>query len=208
MIVGFNEYKHKYQFNVTGVIHVGAHVGQEYDEYIETFGLIPTYWFEPIPHVYKELSKNLEGKPNTFCYNVALGEKIGVHKMYLDDGNGQQSSSLLKPKEHQNFYPHIKFSEENTINITLNTLDFYGIDNCNFLVLDTQGYELNALKGSINTLKNIDYIFTEFNVIEMYVGCPSIEQLDEFLQPFGFYRQETWDVDGVWGDAFYLKKYD
>ena len=59
MIVGFNEYKHKYQFNVTGVIHVGAHVGQEYDEYIETFGSIPTYWFEPIPHVYKELSKNL-----------------------------------------------------------------------------------------------------------------------------------------------------
>ena len=36
MIVGFNEYKHKYQFNVTGVIHVGAHVGQEYNEYIET----------------------------------------------------------------------------------------------------------------------------------------------------------------------------
>ena len=42
----------------------------------------------------------------------------------------------------------------------------------------------------------------------MYDDCPSIEQLDEFLQPFGFYRQETWDVDGVWGDAFYLKKYD
>ena len=39
MIVGFNKYKHKYQFNVTGVIHVGAHVGQEYNEYIETFGL-------------------------------------------------------------------------------------------------------------------------------------------------------------------------
>ena len=69
-----------------------------------------------------------------------------------------------------------------------------------------QGYELNALKGSINTLKNIEYILTEFNVIEMYDGCPSIEQLDEFLQPFGFYRQETWNVDGVWGDAFYLKK--
>jgi FkbM family methyltransferase len=206
MIVGFDEYKHKYQFNVTGVIHVGAHFGQEYDEYINEFGFIPTYWFEPIPNVYKELSCNLNNKPNTFYYNVALGEKNSVQKMYLDEGNEQQSSSLLKPKELHNFYPHIKFSEKNIINITLSTLDFYDITSCNVLVLDTQGYELNALKGSINTLKNIDYIFTEFNLIEMYDGCPSIEQLDEFLSPFGFKRQETWNVDGVWGDAFYLKR--
>lgn len=206
MIVGFEQYKNNYEFNVTGVIHVGAHLGQEYDEYIQTFGQIPTYWFEPIPSVYKELSNNLNNKINTFYYNVALGEKNGVNKMYLDNGNGLQSSSLLKPKELENIYPHIKFSEDNTINITLSTLDFYDIKSCNVLVLDTQGYELNALKGSINTLKNIDYIFAEYNVVEMYDGCPSIEQIDEFLLPFGFYRQETWHVDGLWGDAFYLKR--
>ena len=40
----------------------------------------------------------------------------------------------------------------------------------------------------------------------MYDGCPSIEQIDEFLLPFGFYRQETWNVDSLWGDAFYLKR--
>ena len=205
MIVGFNQYKDKYEFKVSGIIHVGAHFGQEYNEYIETFGFISTYWFEPIPNVYKRLSNNLDGKPNTFYYNVALGEKIGVHKMYLDDGNEQQSSSLLKPKEHQNFYPHIKFSEENTINIILNTLDFYNIEGCNVLVLDTQGFELNVLKGSIKTLDKIDYIFTEFNIIEMYEGCPSLQDLDNFLQPFGFIRRETWNVDNSWGDAFYSK---
>ena len=43
MIVGFEQYKNNYEFNVTGVIHVGAHLGQEYDEYIQTFGQIPTY---------------------------------------------------------------------------------------------------------------------------------------------------------------------
>jgi hypothetical protein len=52
----------------------------------------------------------------------------------------------------------------------------------------------------------IDYIFAEYNVVEMYDGCPSIEQIDEFLLPFGFYRQETWNVDSLWGDAFYLKR--
>ena len=36
MIVGFEDYKHNYDFtDVTGIIHVGAHHGQEYEEYIK-----------------------------------------------------------------------------------------------------------------------------------------------------------------------------
>lgn len=205
MIVGFDEYRHKYSFDVKGIVHVGAHLGQEYDGYINNFGDVTTYWFEPIPKVYKELTINLQDKKNTFCYNVALGDKKGVDRIYLDNGNGHQSSSLLKPKEHTVVYPHIQFNEENRVEIVVETLDYYNIQDCNLLVIDTQGYELNVLRGGVKTLENIDYIFTEFNMVEMYENCPSIVDLDNFLQPFGFIRQETWFVDGVWGDAFYLK---
>ena len=205
MIVGFENYKNNYDFKVRGVIHVGAHIGQEYNEYIETFGKIKTYWFELIPKIYNELLENLKGNEDVFCYNVALGENNGLSKIYLDDGNYHQSSSLLKPKEHQNIYPHIKFSEENSINILVQTLDYYNISDCNMLVLDTQGFELNVLKGSVTTLNNIDYIFTEFSLIELYEGCPSLQDLDNFLNPYGFVRKETWNVDNSWGDAFYSK---
>ena len=33
MIVGFDNYKHLYNFDVKGIIHVGAHIGQEHNEY-------------------------------------------------------------------------------------------------------------------------------------------------------------------------------
>lgn len=205
MIVGFNSYKNKYQFKVTGIIHVGAHVGQEYEEYMETFGSVETHWFEPVENVFSKLSENLSGKPDVSLYNFGLGEDSFTTKMFVDSGNDAQSSSILKPKLHTEEFPHIEFPESSQIEIKVEKLDNFFIESCNMLVLDTQGYELNVLKGSILTLKNIDYIFTEFNTIEMYENCPTLEDLDNFLREFGFERLETWYTNQNWGDAMYIK---
>jgi FkbM family methyltransferase len=205
MIVGFENYKSNYKFNVTGIIHVGAHIGQEWQEYNDTFGEVETHWFEPLPEIYKILENNLSDKPKTNLYNIALGAGEFVEEMYVDNGNQGQSSSILKPKDHKIQFPHINFEDSDKIEINISKLDNYNLSNCNLFSLDTQGYELEVLKGSIETLKNIDYIFTEFNTIEMYEGCPTLDELDSFLSPFGFYRTETWYTDGNWGDAFYIK---
>ena len=85
-------------------------------------------------------------------------------------------------------------------------LDDYNITDCNVLVLDVQGNELAVLKGAKNTLKHIDYVFTEFNTVEMYEGCPSLDELDDTLYPLGFDRVQTWYTQQHWGDAFYLKR--
>ena len=53
MIIGFDDYKEKYNFqDVSGVIHVGAHHGQELDAYLSTFGSVFIHWFEPLPDVF------------------------------------------------------------------------------------------------------------------------------------------------------------
>lgn len=205
MIVGFNNYKNKYQFKVTGIIHVGAHVGQEYEEYMATFGPVETHWFEPVESVFSKLSENLSGKPGVNFYNLGLGEDSFTTKMFVDSGNDAQSSSILKPKLHTEEFPHIEFPESSQIEIKVEKLDNFFIESCNMLVLDTQGYELNVLKGSVLTLKNIDYIFTEFNTIEMYENCPKLEDIDNFLREFGFERLETWYTTQNWGDAMYIK---
>ena len=124
--------------------------------------------------------------------------------MYIDSNN-QASSSLLKPKVHLTQYPHIKFEKESLINI--DKLDnVINSNKYNFINMDVQGYELEALKGGGDCLNNIDYIKTEVNRDEVFDGCARIEELDEFLLNYGFIRVEaTWD--GVtWGDAFYIKK--
>ena len=49
MIVGLDEYRLKYDFSdAKGIIHVGAHIGQEYQVYNNFFCKdVPIYWFEP-----------------------------------------------------------------------------------------------------------------------------------------------------------------
>lgn len=80
------------------------------------------------------------------------------------------------------------------------------LENYNFLTIDVQGYELEVLKGSRETLTNISGILTEVNRDELYSNCVRVEQLDDFLKNFNFYRVETNWEGGIWGDAFYLKK--
>lgn len=206
MIVGFENYKHNYLFDVKGIIHVGAHTGQEYEEYVRNFGKVPIFWFEPIPSIFDILQKNLQNESNNFLFNLALGREPGNSEIYIDNGNDGQSSSILKPKKHIEQFPHITFSNSNKIPIKVEKLDNINTKSANMLVLDTQGYELNVLEGSILTLPNIDYIFTEFNTIEMYESCPKLEDLDLFLSEFGFIRVETWYTSDNWGDAFYIIK--
>ena len=205
MIIGFEDYKHKYDFtDVTGVIHVGAHHGQEIDAYMETFGNIITHWFEPLPDAFQILHRNVLGKyPNTNIYQFALGDKFESISMYVDSGNDGQSSSLLKPIEHTNLFPHITF--ENKAMVHVRPLDSFHINNSNLLVLDVQGYELKCLYGSIETLKSIKYVFSEYNTNEMYEGCPTLDELNMFLSQHGFSMRENYITSDSWGDAFWSK---
>ena len=84
-------------------------------------------------------------------------------------------------------------------------LDSFHINNSNVLVLDVQGYELKCLHGSIETLKSIKYVFSEYNTNEMYEGCPTLDELNMFLSQHGFSMRENYITSDSWGDAFWSK---
>jgi len=204
MIVGFQDYKAKYNFSdVTGVIHVGAHHGQELKEYVSTFGDLNIHWFEPLQDAFEILKQNTLVYKKSYIYPFALGDRKDDIEMFVDTGNDGQSSSLMKPIGHLEMYPHITFEKKQKVHVR--TLDSFNIINSNILVLDTQGYEMKCLLGAINTLKNIKYVFSEFNTIEMYEGCPTFEELNQFMIEQGFLLKEYYITDGSWGDAFWSK---
>jgi hypothetical protein len=75
----------------------------------------------------------------------------------------------------------------------------------NFLNLDIQGVELKALKGMSDYLSSVQYIYTEVNSDYVYKDCAIVDEIDEYLKPFGFQRVETiWQGECRWGDAFYV----
>ncbi len=207
MTLKLHELKNKNDLKINGIIHVGIHWAEEHNSYIE-MGVKNLLYFEADPNNYqicKTYIKNTPSDYTVYLLNIALGDTNDTMMLNISS-NDSESSSFLKPKLHLEQYPWIKFSKQ--IEVQLNKLDdvVQNIELYNMLVIDVQGFELNVLKGSKNTLSNIDYIMTEINVQEMYENCCLVSDLDSYLSDFGFERVET-DLCGQnWGDALYIKK--
>lgn len=205
MVLNLEALKNKYNMNVKNIIHVGGHFGQETQTYKQLFPNCNVDIFEPHPDTFKILKQNTANISGITCYNIALGSEKIKKILYTEQANSGQSNSLLKPKYHVNQYPNIVFN--NTVEVEVDLLDnFQFSENYNFLSMDVQGYELEVLKGSRNTLKYIDYIMTEINNTELYENCCMVDKLDDFLSGFGFSRMETDWMGGTWGDALYIKQ--
>ena len=161
-------------------------------------------WIEANPH-YENIIRDNVGDDkiiitgignvnNTLTFNVA---------------NNGQSSSFLEFGTHLEEHPGINFTEKINVPVKrmVDVINEYNIsiNDYNFLNVDIQGYELEAFKGFDNQLHNFDFIYCEVNVKELYIGCPLIEDIDNYLEKFNFKRVLT-DITGHgWGDAFYIK---
>ena len=202
MLLDLEKLKEKYNLNIKGVLHIGAHFGQEYTTY-EKMGIKNTMFFEPLPHTFEKLKANIGDK--TVLVNTALGNVIGEIEMNVETVNQGQSSSILEPVIHLQQYPHIKFTNKIKVNIT--KLDEFLDEKHKFNMINIKESSINVnLKGGESFLHHIDYIMTEVNRDEVYKNCPRIEEIDSYLKFYGFKRVETtWD-GGTWGDAFYIKE--
>lgn len=205
MILSFDNLINKYRLNVTGVIHVGGHIGQEIQTY-KNNNIENLIIFEPQNIPFQQLTQVVEsiGFKNAKLINKALGNSCTKIEMICNDGG--LCSSILKPKHVLKQYPHIIFDRTEMVEmITMDSvIDINHV--YNFLNMDTQGYELEVLRGAKNTLKSIDYVYTEVNNTEVYEDNALIEEIDQFLQDYNMIRVETDWMGGTWGDAFYIRK--
>jgi FkbM family methyltransferase len=203
MLLNLHDLIEKYNLKITGVIQAGAHEGQEVF-WFKNNGITKGHFFEPCEIYWKLAAEVSTTKDVSFhSYHVGLSDHNGYETMNVSVWNLGMSNSLLKPKKHLEYYPSIAFEETEVV--LVNRLDDFKITDCNLLVMDVQGAELLVLKGATETLKHIDYIYTEVNIQEMYEGCALMGDLDNYLKDFT--RVETkLTRKRSWGDALYIKK--
>ena len=204
MLISLDKLCNDHKATIKGVIHIGAHYGEEYDIY-KNNNIHNMVMFEPLSDNFRVLTEKLKDK-NIILVNKALGETNQQISMYVETVNRSESSSILKPVKHLVHYPQIVFDKQEIVEmIRLDDFDM-DISQYNFINIDVQGYELQVFKGAKNILKHIDYIYSEVNNDELYENCTRVEELDSFLKDYGFSRVETkWVENMNWGDAFYIK---
>tara|TARA_B100002019_G_C21274951_1_gene605006 strand:+ start:38130 stop:38903 length:774 start_codon:yes stop_codon:yes gene_type:complete len=195
-----------FNLKVKGVAHFGAHLGQEVEEY-RKLNFTPIHLFEPQKKLFDKLQESFRTDKDIYLYNAGLGREKMTTELFSSPSNEGGSASVLKPSGHLKYHPEIIFKNKEKIKIY--SYDEFNLKNVNFLNIDIQGYELEALKGCKNSLKNyVEYIYIEISRKEMYEGSVLKNQLDKFLQDFDFIRVKTrWASSKIpWGDAFYIKK--
>lgn len=189
---------------ITGVIHAGAHLGEEAPWYHQAH-IQRVLWIEGNPDLIPKLARNLSKYRGNRIVCSLVGSEPG-EKLFHVSNNGQ-SSSVLELGTHLDKHPEVHYVKE--MMLPVRTIDDiaeeFGAVGYNFMNLDLQGYELEALKGSTRVLEHVDYVYTEVNVDELYVGCARLNEIDAFLTDFERVSTSMAGETG-WGDAVYLRR--
>lgn len=194
-----------FSVKVRGIVHIGACALEEKASYTNA-GLShnDVLWFEANP-VMVSLMKMAH--PLSKIYNFAIGNRDD-DSVTLHVANNFQSSSILNLGVHRFVHPDVTYESDVQVCMrrmkTLVEDKTVDISNANFLNIDIQGYELEALKGFDELLHQFDYLYLEINCDYLYEGCPLVEEIDAYVARFGFKRVAT-EWCGRWGDGFYIK---
>lgn len=175
---------------VKGIIHVGAHEGEEVDEYMEITSNIALW--EPIPSLAKKLKNTW---PATQVVQAAAwNEETKIDFWVTSLGEG---SSPLRPLEHEIV---------DTIDVAAYRIDeVHENDEYNVLVIDTQGSELHALKGC--DLTKYDIIIVETNSRQRYENAPLRDEVIDYLQEtHAIVGEDEHSDDGVISDVQFVRR--
>jgi len=203
MLIPLHQIIQKYNVQIKGILHVGAHECEELSDYERYISRDKILWVEAMPD---KVAISKSKYPNLLIENAVVSDVKETVKFNVS--NNGQSSSILEFGLHSTFHPHVHYvsSFEAETKLLKDIICNYDI-NYNFLNFDIQGAELKALKGMEEYLPKVDYIYTEVNCDYVYKGCAIVNEIDEYLKQFGLYRVETsWFQDCKWGDAFYIRK--
>lgn len=212
MLVKFEKIQNRFGVRPKGVLHVGANVGEEAAQY-EKAGIKNVVWIEANPDIYKTLVMNVASLGHK-TFNFCAGDENKETVLHVANNNGQ-SSSILELGTHKKQHPEVKYTHdipvpmmriESFFSYVPGQSERYDLKDIDYLSMDIQGSELLALRGMGGLLRQFKWLYIEINRGPVYVDCPHVNDLDLFLNGFGFKRVFTADWVGDWTDALWVKK--
>jgi FkbM family methyltransferase len=191
--------------DIDSLIHIGGHKGEEIEWY-KSLNLKNVIYVEPIKKFAKEIENKIKDLDNFSVLAIGLGSEDKEDKINIAEDNHSGSSSIFSPRPSS-----IEFvNKEKIIVKKFSSLDLPVLD---LAIIDTQGYELEVLKGFEEKINDFKFLIVEFSNYEGYIGQVTYNQLNKFLNSSNFFMiSQIKNVKkvlknkngGSYGDALYV----
>jgi FkbM family methyltransferase len=179
------------EFGVTGVIDVGANEGQYHDFIRTDVGFRgPMVSVEPIPTLAASLRERQRSDSTWRVEQLALGAEAGSAEFTVMASS--QFSSFLEPIASTQGRFRGATAPSEKVQVTVDTLDALiarhrdRLGDRIYLKLDTQGFDLEALKGLREHVGAVVALQSESSVRAIYKGMPSYHETIRFVEGMGY----------------------
>lgn len=168
----------------TGVLHVGAHIGEERFLY-KNHNVV---WIEPIKECFEILQKNISNLPNQRAILGAIGEVNRIRDLHISEQKDR--SSLYGFTEHHT--REKKFKKLKSVKVETWRLDDLiqrheiNLEDVDCLVTDCQGGDLEIIKSLGDYLKHFRYVQCEVMTRKIYQNIPLEPEITRYMRQMGF----------------------
>ena len=202
----------KKQLNLKYFFDIGAHMGTYSDLILRNFKNCKILMFEPQKNIFKKIQIKYKNKRNIKIYNYAISDKSTFKNIYINRHGLTSSLSTLDLKNNKYLQlkarlfgttgPGMILKKTKVKTRTLNKI--IKSRKIDLVKIDTEGHELEVLKGMKKSIKNIQCILVEFHNDEIYLSYEP-EKIHNYLIDHNFSLKTAFKFPfTTWEDRFYF----
>ncbi|MEH2160629.1 MAG: FkbM family methyltransferase [Nostoc sp.] len=193
------------------IVDVGAHRGNWSAAMLKYANPKQIVAFEPLPELFVELQSRFASEARIDLRPKAIGEEIS--SITINVTEHKSACSILCPDSQMNNHYGYGWSIVDTVEVKISTLDeeLHNFETIDLIKIDVQGYEKSVLSGAKQTLKKVQALMIEQNLIRHYKEDLLFWELHKLLEDtYGFKLYNISDpfrsISGrsLWFDAIYL----
>ena len=183
------------QLNIKVAFDVGSHKGETIEYFQKINGINKIHSFEPQVLIYNKLVEKYNFNNKIVLNNLALGSNFEEKNFFINSLSSTSSFSSINKDSLWFKIKKIILNEKDPIKDSIilqtSTIDNYvknkNINVIDLLKIDTEGYELEVLKGAQKTIDNkkVNYILIEIHFSKMYKDY-SKNKIENFLKKNNF----------------------
>jgi FkbM family methyltransferase len=174
------------------VFDVGGNIGQSVQQFRRDFGNPEIYSFEPGEQAFEKLTKNTQGVAGVHVANSGMGA-VRETRTFIENELSDMSSFFEPGEDAWGKVTRRRALELDTVDDYCNRA---GISQIDILKSDTQGYDLEVLRGASRMLseKRIALIYLEVTFSRIYQGSPRFDEVYGFLADHGMALVSFYDM--------------